>query len=43
MARLALYLLGPAHVERDGVSAPIDCYEALALLVYVAVSGGQQR
>lgn len=41
MSRLALYLLGPPRVERDGVPVPIHRREALALLAHLAVSGGQ--
>jgi predicted ATPase/DNA-binding SARP family transcriptional activator len=39
MARLALFLLGPPRLERDGVPLHFDTRKILALAAYVAVSG----
>ena len=39
MARLALYLLGPPRIERDGVTVQIRRRNVIALLVYLAVTG----
>ena len=41
MSRLALYLLGPPRIERDGVPISIHRRKAVALLAYLAVSGGR--
>lgn len=38
MARLALYLLGSPHLERDGVAIRVDTRKAIALLAYLAVT-----
>jgi DNA-binding SARP family transcriptional activator/predicted ATPase len=43
MSRLALYLLGPPHVERDGVPIQVDTRKAIALLAYLAVTGESHR
>ena len=43
MSRLALYLLGPPRVERDGAEVSIPRRKALALLAYLAVTGQRQR
>ena len=39
MSRLALYLLGPPRVERDGVPIKFRYRKHLALLAYLAVAG----
>ena len=39
MSRLALYLLGPPRIERDGVSVKLNRRKAVALLAYLAVAG----
>ena len=39
MSRLALYLLGPPRLERDGQSIHIGRTKAVALLAYLAVTG----
>jgi len=38
MPRLALYLLGPPHIEYDGAPVKFNTRKTLALLVYLAVS-----
>ena len=38
MSRLALYLLGPPRIERDGTSVHIRRRKAVALLAYLAVT-----
>ncbi len=43
MSRLALYLLGPPRIERDGVPIQVDTRKAIALLIYLAVTGEGQR
>ena len=43
MSRLALYLLGPPRIERDGVSIKLDRRKAIALLAYLAVTGESHR
>jgi DNA-binding SARP family transcriptional activator len=40
---LALYLLGPPRIERDGVPIQVDTRKAIALLVYLAVTGESYR
>ena len=39
MSRLALFLLGPPRIERDGEPVEIRRRKAVALLVYLAVTG----
>jgi DNA-binding SARP family transcriptional activator len=39
MSRLALYLLGPPRIERDGKPVTIRRRKAVALLAYLAVTG----
>lgn len=39
MARLALYVLGPVRLERDGVPVAADTRKAIALLVYLVLTG----
>jgi hypothetical protein len=41
--RLAVYLLGPPRIERDGVSVHLDRRKAVALLAYLAVTGESHR
>jgi predicted ATPase/DNA-binding SARP family transcriptional activator len=41
--RLALYLSGPPHIERDGVPIKLDRRKAIALLAYLAVTGERHR
>ena len=43
MSLLALYLLGPPLIERDGRQIVLDRQKSLALLVYLAVTGERQR
>ena len=43
MSRLALYLLGPPRIERDGVSIKLNRRKAIALLAYLAVTGESHR
>jgi predicted ATPase/DNA-binding SARP family transcriptional activator len=43
VSRLALYLLGPPQIERDGEPVKLDRRKALALLAYLAVTGESQR
>ena len=43
MSRLALHLLGPPRVERDGEPVRIAGRKALALLAYLAVTGRNHR
>jgi DNA-binding SARP family transcriptional activator len=43
MSCLALHLLGPPHVERDGVPIQVDTRKAIALLAYLAVTGENHR
>jgi DNA-binding SARP family transcriptional activator len=43
VSRLALYLLGPPRIERDGVSIRVDTRKAVALLAYIAVTGESHR
>ena len=38
MSRLALFLLGPPRIERDGVHINVDTRKAIALLAYLAVT-----
>ena len=40
---LALYLLGPPRVERDGVPVRLDRRKAMALVAYLAVTGQSHR
>jgi predicted ATPase/DNA-binding SARP family transcriptional activator len=40
MSRLALYLLGPPRVERDGVILKLGARKNVALIAYLAVTGG---
>src|SRR5579884_2043811 len=42
MSRLALFLLGPPGVERDGVLVEVDTRKAIALLAYLAITRQQQ-
>ena len=39
MSRLALYLLGPPHLELDGEEIHVGRRKAVALLTYLAVTG----
>ena len=39
MSRLALYLLGPPRVERDGVLLKLGARKNVALLAYLALTG----
>jgi len=41
--RLAVYLLGPPRIERDGVAIRLDRRKAIALLAYLAVTGQRHR
>jgi WD40 repeat protein/DNA-binding SARP family transcriptional activator len=43
MPQLALYLLGPPRVERDGKEVHIGRRKALALLAYLAVTGERHQ
>jgi DNA-binding SARP family transcriptional activator/predicted DCC family thiol-disulfide oxidoreductase YuxK len=43
MSCLALHLLGPPHIERDGVPIQVDTRKAIALLAYLAVTGESHR
>ena len=43
MSRLNLYLLGPPRIERDGVPIKVDTRKAIALLVYVTITGESHR
>src|SRR5258706_7690887 len=38
MSRLALSLLGPPRIERDGVVIEVDTRKAIALIAYLAVT-----
>ena len=40
---LALYLLGPPRIERDGVPVRLDRRKAIALVAYLAVTGHSHR
>jgi hypothetical protein len=40
MAKLRCFLLGPPRFERDGVSLQIDRHKNVALVAYLAVTGG---
>jgi len=42
MSRLALFLLGPPRIERDGVLVDVDTRKAIALLAYLAITRQQQ-
>jgi DNA-binding SARP family transcriptional activator len=41
--QLALYLLGPPRVERDGLPIVVDTRKAIALLAYLAVAAQNHR
>ena len=43
MSRLALSLLGPPRIERDGVPVRVSRHKAVALLAYLAVTGQIHR
>ncbi len=43
MPSLALYLLGPPRIERDGRAVEFDTRKATALLAYLAVTGHAHR
>ena len=43
VSRLALYLLGPPRIERDGLPIKVDTRKAIALLAYIAVTGESHR
>jgi DNA-binding SARP family transcriptional activator len=43
VSHLALYLLGPPRIERDGVPIRVDTRKAIALLAYIAVTGESHR
>jgi DNA-binding SARP family transcriptional activator/predicted ATPase len=43
MSHLALYLLGPPRIERDGVPIQVDTRKAIALLAYIAVTEESHR
>src|SRR5437762_6611816 len=38
MSRLALFLLGPPRIERDGVLVNVDTRKAIALFAYLAIT-----
>ncbi|MCK4316690.1 MAG: SARP family transcriptional regulator, partial [Anaerolineae bacterium] len=40
MPRLMLYLLGPPRLERDGEPIQVSRRKAVALIAYLAVTGG---
>jgi predicted ATPase/DNA-binding SARP family transcriptional activator len=40
---LALYLLGPPRIERDGIPLKLDRRKAMALAAYLAVTGQSRR
>ena len=42
MAQLTLHLLGAPRIELDGVPLVVDRRKAIALLIYLAIEGGQQ-
>ena len=42
-APLALYLLGPPCIERDGVPVKLDRRKAIALVAYLVVTGQDHR
>jgi predicted ATPase/DNA-binding SARP family transcriptional activator len=41
MPRVALFLLGPPRIERDGVPVEVDTRKAIALASYLAIAGGR--
>ncbi len=43
VSRLALHLLGPPRIEREGVPIKVDTRKAIALLAYLGVTGQSQR
>jgi predicted ATPase/DNA-binding SARP family transcriptional activator len=43
MSRLALFLLGPPRIERDGTQVHLDRRKAVALVAYLAVTGQRHR
>jgi DNA-binding SARP family transcriptional activator len=43
MSSLALSLLGPPCIERDGVPVHVPRHKAVALLAYLAVTGQTHR
>jgi len=43
VSRLAVYLLGPPRIERDGVTIKLDRRKAMALLAYLAATGLSHR
>jgi hypothetical protein len=43
VSRLALCLLGPPRIERDGVPTKLDRRKAVAFLAYIAVTGQSHR
>jgi DNA-binding SARP family transcriptional activator len=43
VSRLALYLLGPPRIERDGQTISVDTRKAIALLAYLALTAESQR
>jgi predicted ATPase/DNA-binding SARP family transcriptional activator len=43
VSHLALYLLGPPRIEREGVPIKMDTRKAVALLAYIAVTGRSHR
>ncbi|MFL5663576.1 MAG: SARP family transcriptional regulator, partial [Ktedonobacteraceae bacterium] len=38
MTRLALFLLGPPRIEREGLSITVDTRKAIALIAYLAIT-----
>jgi hypothetical protein len=42
-SHLALYLLGPPRIERNGVPIQVDTRKAIALLAYLAVAGENRQ
>jgi DNA-binding SARP family transcriptional activator len=43
LSTLKVYLLGAARIERDGAPVEMDTRKAMALLAYLAVSGGNRQ
>lgn len=43
MTRIALYLLGPPRIERQGQPVPLDTRKAVALAAYLALEGQAKR
>ena len=43
MPELSLFVLGNPRLERDGQTVELERHKALALLIYLAVTGGPHR